>query len=74
MSYETDYAFYKNKFAQQQADSDAMNDLLGFPREDLAHAKAIERQLNKMRPTWEQVKADFRFDVAVKQYKHAINA
>lgn len=33
-----EYAYYKVKFAERQAENDAFNDDFGFPRVDLAHA------------------------------------
>ena len=41
--YEREYAYYTEKLAQQQLESNATDDWLGHPRTDLAHAKAMER-------------------------------
>ena len=73
MTYQSDYEFYTNQMTQDQDDSNALNDLLGFPRTDLAHAKAIQRQLAKSRPTFKQLKAKFGFEVACAKFEQVLN-
>jgi len=73
MSYKSDYAFYQKQLAETQQASDETNDWLGFPRTDLAHAKAIDRQLNKNRPTWQQLKDRYGLDLACAKYEQAIS-
>ena len=68
-----EYEHYKALYAQEQSESDALNDLLGFPRVDKAHAKVIERQLLKRNiPSWKQMKERFSFEVACAKYEEAL--
>jgi len=68
-----EYEHYKAQYAQEQSESDALNDSLGFPRVDKAHAKVIERQLLKRNiPSWKQMQERFSFEVACAKYEEAL--
>ena len=67
-----EYAYYQARYAQEQSESDALNDSLGFPRVDKAHAKVIERQLNRNRPSWKQMQEQFSLEVACAKYEEAL--
>ena len=67
-----DYAHYQTQYAQEQAESDALNDLLGFPRVDKAHAKVLDRQRNRNRPSWKQMQEQFSLEVACAKYEEAL--
>jgi len=45
--------------------------LLGFPRVDKAHAKVVDRQRNRNRPSWKQMQEQFSFEVACAKYEEA---
>ena len=67
------YTYYQTQYAQEQSESDALNDSLGFPRVDKAHAKVIERQLLKRNiPSWKQMQERFSFEVACAKYEEAL--
>lgn len=68
-----DYAHYQGTLAQQQADLDKLNDELGFPREDLAWARAQERAARRAMPTWSAMKRDFREGRERKRYAEAVD-
>ena len=70
--FQKDYDYYKAKLAKQQADSDATLDWLGFPRVDLAHAKAVEREQARRMPSSEAMLRQFREDLALRKYAQAI--
>jgi len=67
-----DYTYYTVQLAQAQRESDACNDWLGFPRVDLAYAKAMERDMRRRMPTSQEMLAQFRADLKVRQYAKAI--
>jgi len=67
-----DYTHYQTQYAQEQSESDALNDLLGFPRVDKAHAKVIDRQRNRNRPSWKQMQEQFSLEVACAKYEEAL--
>ena len=70
---EREYAYYQKQFAAEQADSDSLSDWACLPRVDKAHAKVMERQQAKNRPSWVQLKAEFGLEVACAKYEQAIN-
>ena len=70
--FKRDYAYYTTHMAQAQRESDLTNDWLGFPRVDLAYAKAGERAQRRAMPTSEAMLREFRADLAVRQYAKAV--
>jgi hypothetical protein len=71
---EREYAYYQKQFGSAQAELDAFDAWAGFPRTDKAHAKVMERQQAKNRPSWAQLKAEFGLEVACAKYEQAIGA
>lgn len=70
--FERDYAYYTAQMAQAQRESDLTNDWLGFPRVDMAYAKAMERAQRRAMPTTHAMLAQFRADLEVKRYAKAV--
>jgi hypothetical protein len=69
---ERDYAYYTAAFSAQQAEQDAFHTAFGLPRVDLAWGKAVDREAVRSRPSWDAQKADFKADLARRQYAAAI--
>lgn len=69
-----EYAYYKVKFAERQAENDAFNDDFGFPRVDLAHAEATKRAKARAMPryTWAEQQERFKQSLAADRYRKAV--
>jgi len=69
-----EYAYYTAKFAVQQAEANQFNMDFGLPLQDLAYAKAIERlrQRQTTRYSWEEQKAAFKNNLALRAYAAAV--
>lgn len=67
-----EYAYYKVQLAERQKDDDAFNDDFGFPRVDLAHAKAMERAQRRTWPKSDVMVRQWHEEAARARYARAI--
>ena len=72
--FETDLMYYTLQFNLKQAESDSFDDLFGFARTDLAYAKSMERERQRVNParTWAEEKAEWLLTLELKRYQAAI--
>ena len=69
-----DLAFYTVKFSERQAESDALNAELGFPRVDLAYAEAVKRARLRTVVSFADQKQRFIAELALKRFSRAIGS
>ena len=74
--FEAELVYYTLQLNVKQAESDSFDDFFGYARTNLAYARAMEREMQRVKParTWAEEKAEFILDLDLKRYQTAIGA
>ena len=71
--FEADLTYFRALLAQEQKESDSFDDFFGYARTNLAYARAMKREMQRVKPartrTWAEEKAERLLNLELKRYQ-----
>ena len=71
--FEAELVYYTLQLKVKQAESDSFDDFFGYARTNLAYARAMEREMQRVKPartrTWAEEKAERLLNLELKRYQ-----